>query len=90
MQPRQRHRIPPIGLDPLARPLWDQRRGDHQASVPESLDLAIQPVAGRPRLLSFRHLVKWAWQRLLRTVHQIPLPEVTAFSSRFDAVIGAG
>jgi hypothetical protein len=44
-------------------------------------------------LLSFRHLVKWAWQRLLlkRCVGSpSDLPEVRAFSSRFDAVIGAG
>jgi len=50
----------------------------------------LNAITAWPGFLSFRHLVKWAWQRLLRTVHQIPLPEVTAFSSRFDAVIGAG
>jgi hypothetical protein len=60
MQPRQRHRIAPVGLDPLSWPLWDQRRSDHQAGLPESPDLPIQPVSGRPRFLSFRHSVKWA------------------------------
>jgi hypothetical protein len=41
MQPRQRHRIPAIGLDPLSRPLRDQRWRDHQAVMTKSLDLAI-------------------------------------------------
>src|ERR1700731_323822 len=38
MQPRQRHRIAPVGLDPLSWPLRDQRRSDHQAGVPASPD----------------------------------------------------
>ena len=50
MQPRQRHRVAPVGLDPLARPLRDQRRSDHQASVAESPDLAIKPISRRPGL----------------------------------------
>jgi hypothetical protein len=41
MQPRQRDCIAPVGLDPLSRTLRDQRRGDHQAGVAESLDLPI-------------------------------------------------
>ena len=34
VQPRQTGRIPPIGLDPVARPLRDQRRRHHNAFVP--------------------------------------------------------
>jgi hypothetical protein len=52
MQPRQRRRIPPVGLDPLSWPLRDQRWSDHQAGMPQSLDLPIQPVPGRPRLIA--------------------------------------
>ena len=48
MQPRQRDRIAPVRLDPLARPFRDQRRRDHQAIVAESLNLAIKPVSRRP------------------------------------------
>ena len=40
MQSRQRHRIPPVGLDPLTQPLRDQRWRNHQAGVPKRLDLA--------------------------------------------------
>jgi hypothetical protein len=89
MQPRQTGGIAPIRLDPIARSLRDQRGRNHDAFVTM---VALNAVAAWPCLLSFRHLVKWAWQRLLllKTVHRIPLPEVTAFSSRFDAVIGAG
>ena len=48
MQPRQRHRVAPVRLDPLARPFRDQRRSDHQAIVAERLHLAIKPVSRRP------------------------------------------
>ena len=48
MQPRQRDRIPPVRLDPLARPFRDQSRSDHHAFVAERLDLAIKPVSRRP------------------------------------------
>ena len=34
MQPRQAGGVPSIGLDPVARPLWDQRRRDDNAFVP--------------------------------------------------------
>ena len=47
MQPRQRHRIPPIGLDPLAGPPRDKGRGHHGASVAERLHLTVEPVTGR-------------------------------------------
>jgi hypothetical protein len=47
MQPRQRNRISPVRLDPLARPFRDQSRSDHHAIVAESLDLPIKPVSRR-------------------------------------------
>jgi hypothetical protein len=33
MQPCQTGRVAPVGLDPVARPLWDQRRRDDNAFV---------------------------------------------------------
>jgi hypothetical protein len=51
MQPGQRDRISPVRLDPLARTLRDQGRRDHQAVVPQLLNLTIQPV---PRRASFK------------------------------------
>src|SRR5712691_12223710 len=49
MQPRQRDRIPPVGLDPLTRTLRDQSRGDHHTVVAQSLELTVQPIPGRTR-----------------------------------------
>ncbi len=48
MQPRQRDRVAPVRLDPLARPFRDQGRRDHHAIVAEGLYLAIKPVSRRP------------------------------------------
>ena len=42
-------RIAPVGLDPLARPLRDQRRGDHRAGMPECRDLALASTVGPPQ-----------------------------------------
>ena len=50
MQPRQRDRVPPVGLDPLARPLRDQRRRNHHAVVAKIPNLPTQPVTRRPGL----------------------------------------
>ena len=47
----QGQRVAPVGLDPLARALRDQRRRDHGAVVAEGGDLALQPVAGRSGLV---------------------------------------
>src|SRR5215204_3500649 len=44
MQPRQRDRVPPVRLDPLARPLRDQSRRNHHAVVAKIPDLPAQPV----------------------------------------------
>ena len=48
VQTRQRDRIAPVRLDPLARSFRDQRRSDHQAIVAERPYLAIKPVSRRP------------------------------------------
>jgi hypothetical protein len=57
-QPRQRLRIPPVGLDPIARPARDQRGGDHSALVPEGQNLPIQPVSRRTCLIAkMQHFV---------------------------------
>ena len=50
--------VPPIRLDPVARPLRDQRWCHDNAFVPERRQLALDAIAARPRLLSFRHSVK--------------------------------
>ena len=52
MQPRQTSRIPPIRLDPVARPLRDQRWCHHNASVPVRRQLALNAVTARPRLIA--------------------------------------
>jgi len=70
MQPRQRHRIAPVGLDPLSWPLRDQRRSDHQAGVPESPDLPIQPVSGRPRFVAEMQLAIAAGQLADQPLHR--------------------
>jgi hypothetical protein len=48
MQPRQTGRIPPICLDPVARPLWNQGGGDNNAVVPVPRQLALDAVTTRP------------------------------------------
>jgi hypothetical protein len=50
MQPRQRHRVPPVGLDPFAWPLRDQRRRHHHAVVAKIPNLPVQSVTRRPGL----------------------------------------
>ena len=47
MQPRQRHRVAPVCLHPVARPLRDQRRRNHQAIVSELPDLIAKRPEGR-------------------------------------------
>jgi hypothetical protein len=69
MQPRQCDRIAPVGLDPLARPLRDQRWSDHQAGVTESLDLAIEPISGRSRLITEMQLAVAARQLAHQPLH---------------------
>jgi hypothetical protein len=52
VQPRQAGRIPPIGLDPVARPLRDQGGGDDNAVVPGRRQLALNSVTARPSLIA--------------------------------------
>src|SRR5260221_2983234 len=47
-------RIAPIGLHLVAWPLWNQRGRHHHAFEAKSLDLPVQPVAGRPCLVAER------------------------------------
>ena len=56
MQPGQGEGIPAIGLDALARALRDQRGSDDGAVMPESGDLPLQPIAGRPGLVAEQQL----------------------------------
>ena len=52
MQPRQTGRIPPIRLDPVARPLRDQRRRHHNAVVPVPRQVTLDAIAARARLVA--------------------------------------
>ena len=47
VQPRQTGRIPPIRLDPIARPLRDQRRRHHNAFVPVRRQVTLDAIAAR-------------------------------------------
>jgi len=44
--------IPPIRLDPIARPPRDQRRRNNTAFMTQLDDLPMQPIAGRPSLIT--------------------------------------
>jgi hypothetical protein len=52
MQPRQTGRVPPIRLDPVARPLRDQRGGNHDAFVTARRRVSLNAIAARPRLVT--------------------------------------
>jgi hypothetical protein len=62
MQSGQRERIPTIGLDALARPFRDQRGSDDGAVMPEIRDLPLQPIAGRPGLITEQQPAVFAGQ----------------------------
>ena len=51
-QPAQRLCVSPVGLDPVARPAWDQRRRHHGAFMAKRSDLPVQPIPGRTRLVA--------------------------------------
>ncbi len=58
IQPRQRDRVPPVGLDMLARPLRDQGRRNRHAVMTvmtKIADLPAQPVTRRPCLDAVDH-----------------------------------
>ena len=44
--------IPPVGLDPVARPLRDQRRGDHGTLVSLGRQSTLNAITARPRLIA--------------------------------------
>ena len=50
-QPRQRDRIPPVGLHRVAGFARDQRRRDHLTRDAFACEIAVQPVAARPGLI---------------------------------------
>src|SRR5271166_1089557 len=52
MQPCQTGGVAPVGLDPVARPLWDQRGGDHHAFMPGRRQLPLDAVAARSRFVA--------------------------------------
>lgn len=45
-------RIATVGFDALTRPLWDERRRNDAAVVPQIPDLAIQTVSCRPSFIA--------------------------------------
>jgi hypothetical protein len=51
-QARQRHRIAPVRLHPVARLARDERGRHHRAGVAERHDLAVEPVPGRAGLVA--------------------------------------
>ena len=52
--PGQTDRIAPVGLHPLARLLQNERGRHHDALMPKALDLPVEPISGRPRLVAER------------------------------------
>jgi hypothetical protein len=52
VQPCQTGGIPPIGLDPVARPLRDQRRRHHNALLPVRRQVTLDAVAARAGLIA--------------------------------------
>src|SRR4029078_1731706 len=51
---RQTERVAPVGLHPVARLLLDQRRRKHNALMTQALDLPIEPIPSRTRLVAER------------------------------------
>ena len=71
MQSGQSEGIPAIGLDALARPLRDQRGSDDGAVMPEIRDLPLQPIAGRPRLITEQQLAVFAGSALYQAPYRL-------------------
>src|SRR5215218_2840540 len=59
--------IAPVGLDPFAWALGDERRGDHRTIMPEGADLALQAIAGWTRLVAEQQLAVPARQLVDQT-----------------------
>src|SRR5580698_2248051 len=52
MQLGEIDRIPPVGLDPIPRLAWDQRRSNDDATMPSQGQLALNPIAARSGLIA--------------------------------------
>jgi hypothetical protein len=52
VQPRKIYRIPPVGLDPIARLARDQRRSHDDAIMPGEGQLTLNPIAARSGLVA--------------------------------------
>ena len=52
VQLRQAGGIPPVGLDPVARPLRDQRRGDHGTLMSLRRQSTLNAITARPRFIT--------------------------------------
>ena len=72
-QPRQLERIPPVGLDPVPRPGRRQRRGHHDARVPQRQQAAGGDKPAGPRLVG-------------ETKHHLPAGLCTGSKRRTTAV----
>jgi hypothetical protein len=91
-QLRQADRVAPVGLHMIAWPPRDQRRRDHHAFETEPLDLPVQPVSGRPRLVTERqppifggeltHQLRRRRRRILDLAEKPDLTQPTAVRNR--------
>ena len=52
MQLGQVDRIPPVGLDPISRLAWDQRRSNDNATMPSQGQLPLNAIAARAGLIT--------------------------------------
>ena len=52
MQLGQVDRIPPVGLDPISRLTWDQRRSHDNATMPSQGQLPLNAIAARAGLIT--------------------------------------
>jgi hypothetical protein len=91
MQPRQARRIAPIGLDPVAGPLRDQRRGNDDALMCGRRQLPLDAIAARTRLVAkpkpypvLAELAQQAIQRRRRVGNPAVFANLAAKAARGD------
>jgi hypothetical protein len=89
VQPRQAGGIPPIGLDPIARPLRDQRRRHHDALMPPGRQATVDAIPARPRFVAkpqpravAAKLAQQTVQRRRRVRDPAVLPHLAAQATR--------
>ena len=87
VQPRQTGRIPPIGLDPVARPLRDQRRRHHDAFVPAA---STSDVGCHTRTAPLRSRTAASRRRRRACAADGPTPSACSRSGRTPAPRRAG